>query len=393
MPIQTVCPNCAKTYNLADAMQGKNVKCKNCTKVFVVEPAAAKKTSPVPPKTTGPSPASTTGPIKAAPKKTAPKPADDEIMAVLPVDDDDDAEEARPVRKGAKKAAAAVKPKSGNMMWLLLAGGGGVGFLLLLACMGGLWYMLGSGLSQSLNETTYDKLKRGMTEAQVIDILGKPTETLDSNTAAGLSKGLMQNMKSMSWTQTPNSITVTFRNGKAEMIAGQFKDANGITTLRLGTKADQVALGQPPPPSPPPQIPPPSTPPAVPLVVQPPQSFPPPPTPPVPPPTTPPAPLPPPKTPPAPTPPAPTPPVPPPAPSGPSKITKADAAVFAAAVNKNGVLQLATILPPTTQGKATKAPNGKAATELWTWHNGKGYMKIYFDKFGNVVEHESKDLP
>src|SRR5712692_5941415 len=104
MPIQIACPNCAKAYSLADALKGKNVKCKNCAKVFLVEPVAAKVPAPAPQATKR---VATTVPnlAKAAPKQTSPKPpADDDIMDVLPADDDDDLDD-RPARKGPHRAA------------------------------------------------------------------------------------------------------------------------------------------------------------------------------------------------------------------------------------------------------------------------------------------------
>ena len=36
MPIKTVCPECDKAYTLADAMEGKSVKCKACGQAFTV---------------------------------------------------------------------------------------------------------------------------------------------------------------------------------------------------------------------------------------------------------------------------------------------------------------------------------------------------------------------
>src|SRR5258708_40025301 len=86
MPIQTSCPSCAKSYNLADAMKGKHVKCKNWANVFLVGAVAAKTSAPA---KTAAAPTTAKGPPKPAPKKTPPKPADDDELDGLPAYDSD----------------------------------------------------------------------------------------------------------------------------------------------------------------------------------------------------------------------------------------------------------------------------------------------------------------
>jgi predicted Zn finger-like uncharacterized protein len=61
MPIPTVCPSCQTRYNLPDAMQGKQVRCKQCNNLFPVVSAALQRPSkilaPTKTKPSGPTPA------------------------------------------------------------------------------------------------------------------------------------------------------------------------------------------------------------------------------------------------------------------------------------------------------------------------------------------------
>src|SRR2546421_83529 len=42
MAIKTCCPHCDTTFTLADAMEGKKVRCKSCQEIFEVRAAGAK---------------------------------------------------------------------------------------------------------------------------------------------------------------------------------------------------------------------------------------------------------------------------------------------------------------------------------------------------------------
>ncbi len=354
MPIQTACPNCAKPYNLADAMKGKNVKCKNCANVFLVEPVAAKPPTPAP-KTAKPV-ATTTAPVKAkaAPKKTAPQPVeeDDDIVDVVAVNDDEDDEvDDRPARNRSKRSADLDQPrkKSGGMLWLLVAGGGGVALLLLLGCGGGLWYVMSGGVNNAITEANFDKLRMGMSEAEVQAVLGTPTQILDLQNPFGFGGNPLApnapnapNIKSFIWERGGNTITVTFANGKSSMIVGEFKTRTGTIT-RVGT-GNGVAQG--PPNNPPPNNPPPNNPP------------------------------------------------PPVLGGNPSKMTEMGAFMLGPGTDKNSITFFTKDDPPTNKTVANVvAPNGRASAEHWTWINGNGYLKIYFDQNGAVVDREHKGLP
>jgi len=65
MPIKAVCPECDKAYTLADAMEGKSVKCKACGQAFTVEAAGG-------------------------PTGIAAKPSNGKVKAARPADDDDE---------------------------------------------------------------------------------------------------------------------------------------------------------------------------------------------------------------------------------------------------------------------------------------------------------------
>jgi len=51
--------------------------------------------------------------------------------------------------------------------------------------------------------------------------------------------------------------------------------------------------------------------------------------------------------------------------------------------------------PPNGKRTSNKmvAPNGQKCFKMWEWRNGKGYLRIYFDANGVIVDRDSKDLP
>src|SRR5260370_41711781 len=91
MPIKTACPGCDKAYTLADTMDGKSVKCKECGNTFAVRGAA-----------NGVAVRPSNGAVKTNPSATA--------KAV------------RPAARGA--AAAAAPKKGGGLVKVLLIGFG-----------------------------------------------------------------------------------------------------------------------------------------------------------------------------------------------------------------------------------------------------------------------------
>jgi hypothetical protein len=390
MPIQTACPKCAKTYNLADAMKGKNVKCKNCASIFLVGAAPAAKTL-APTKTAPtikpvPAPANNSPALKPAPapRQSSPaakgaagsaktmqmnmpaKPPDEDIEEVLPADDEaaevlaaDDGDDFDDRPAGNPNQP---KKKSRTMLWVLLGGGGAFAFLVLIGCMGGLYFAFGSGFGRKVDQESFSRLRKGMTESEVNAILGgKPTSS--SN---------VMGVNAAAWQQGDNKIIVMYDDaGKASGGSGVFKDGKVTTTL-MNFKTDAVAQNPPPPPqSPPPANPPPNNPP--------PRGNPPPQLPPQ------------------------LPPQPPPPPQtivtkGPSKkvTQKTFNAIQVGMTGPQTRDLLPTLSSKTELGNdkaPLKTPNGQKAMIMEEYRNGKGYLRIWSDKSGVVVDKEMADLP
>jgi outer membrane protein assembly factor BamE (lipoprotein component of BamABCDE complex) len=68
-----------------------------------------------------------------------------------------------------------------------------------------------SGCGSKVNQSNFDKVKTGMTRAEVEDILGKPTE--ESGGAAAI-PGISVSGKIATWKDGDKVITVTFANEK-----------------------------------------------------------------------------------------------------------------------------------------------------------------------------------
>jgi predicted Zn finger-like uncharacterized protein len=164
MAIQATCPHCSQTYSLADTQIGKKVRCKGCSEGFVVRDSAAGR----------------------RPSRQ----------------DDDDYEEPRKPR-----------PKKKGMPIGLLVGLG-IGAFVLLCCLGGggvLLYFYNPFVNKVTAEN-FDKIQYGMTEAEVKDILGRPSDETD------LGKGV----KSMIWKNSNGVIEAKFYQGKLAGKAGSF---------------------------------------------------------------------------------------------------------------------------------------------------------------------------
>jgi uncharacterized protein YceK len=85
-----------------------------------------------------------------------------------------------------------------------------------------------SGCSSKVNKENYDKIKMGMTQAEVESILGEPTEQVSSSMdAPGMPSPPMPGMepgggqegmdgKTMIWKEGDKVITVIFLNGKVK---------------------------------------------------------------------------------------------------------------------------------------------------------------------------------
>ena len=67
------------------------------------------------------------------------------------------------------------------------------------------------GCGSKVSKSNYDKVKTGMTQAEVEGILGKGTEKAGVGGALG---GIAGSAKVLTWTEGDKSITVTFLNDK-----------------------------------------------------------------------------------------------------------------------------------------------------------------------------------
>jgi predicted Zn finger-like uncharacterized protein len=187
MAIKTSCPHCSQSYSLADSQLGKNVRCKSCTEPFVVRAEAAR---------------------KAPPRSRA---------------DADDRLQPREVRR----------KKGGLPAWVWIVGGIGVA-VLLLGCAGGgglIIWLASASLTNKVTEENYNKIKTGMSEAEVKAILGEPSQVEDLDKAAS-SLGINVRMPSsglrvLVWRNGNNHITLTFRNDKVVTMMSQFTTKNG----------------------------------------------------------------------------------------------------------------------------------------------------------------------
>jgi hypothetical protein len=201
MPLTTTCPECDKNYTLADTMKGKTVKCKSCGNPFTVKAT------------------SNSGAVTARPSNGKPTAAATATKNGRPgVTRGDDEDEEEGVRKPPKK-------KGGLGIWLL-AGGGLVAVMMLFVCGGG-----GIGAyflffrTNSVTKANFDKIKGGMSPAQVQEILGKPDKSEDPKDLAafGIKAGNLP--KTSIWESGKNSITVTYSDDKAIAWVGKFDGA------------------------------------------------------------------------------------------------------------------------------------------------------------------------
>jgi hypothetical protein len=154
MPVKTTCPHCRRSYNMADSMSGKMVKCKDCGAPFRVDVAGAVADAvPVP---------------------------DDRRERDFDRDQDRDRDrdrrndDDRPRRRYDDDDDWDRRPrrKSRTGLWVGLGVGGGV--LLILGVI--LIVLLARG-SGRINNENYERIKHNMTEDEVTAILGAGSDT------------------------------------------------------------------------------------------------------------------------------------------------------------------------------------------------------------------------
>lgn len=164
MPIQVSCPGCQRTYNLGDALVGKQVRCKQCGNGFIVEDPEVEEVQEVANgqivsaedrPTRGRS-----GPAVNSRRRRDEDEEDDRPRRRSGYDDDDDS----PIRRRIKK-----KSKTGLIVGL------SVGGAVLIAGIVVTLVLVFGGSKFSVEN--FNKVKTGMSEKEVVDLLGKPTES------------------------------------------------------------------------------------------------------------------------------------------------------------------------------------------------------------------------
>jgi ribosomal protein S27E len=187
MAIQVMCPHCDRDYTLAETAAGKMVRCKGCGEVFTVE-----------------------------------------------VQDPPEEPEEQPRRRGRRR-----KAKRGVPLWVwLLIGGGGLAFLALAGVVVALLVLPGSSfsLTSRVSFENYEKLEIGMTEAELEQILGTPTERIDdyadyvekhSGLPGGmklspLERQLFGGLRVLRWEKGDDYIEAVLHNGQAMRFTGHF---------------------------------------------------------------------------------------------------------------------------------------------------------------------------
>jgi predicted Zn finger-like uncharacterized protein len=237
MSIKVSCPKCGQGYNLSDAQRGKKVRCKECAEVFEARPDE-ERTVPAVPRAGG-----------GAGKRADPDArGDEERPRKRPALDEDDRprrrparsardedEDDRPRRRGRddeddydyddeRPRRKSKKAKGGIPLWVWLVGGGGVGFVMLLGASLVVWLVFFR--FNPVTMENYDKIKAGSTEADVLALLGSPSQTSDAGRSPAFDLGglgpkaprvNMPNMKTMVWKRGDDVLCVGFMNGKIFM--------------------------------------------------------------------------------------------------------------------------------------------------------------------------------
>jgi hypothetical protein len=177
MPTISACPNCDKKLKTPDGAEGRKLRCPGCQAALIITED-------------GLAPAEE---VTAKPRKGRPSPRDEDEEDEAPRrsrrrDDEDDDEDEAPRRRSRKKAGPLGLP-----MWAWLTGGGvlAVGLIVLVLVL-----VLGGG-------NKFDKIKEGMSEDEVVKLMGKPDQS-----------GGLGNNKVLAWKSGKKIIQVVLKDGK-----------------------------------------------------------------------------------------------------------------------------------------------------------------------------------
>jgi hypothetical protein len=103
-------------------------------------------------------------------------------------------------------------------VWLLLGGGLLFGLLLVGGVVATLFATGVIGGGPKLTVENVQRIQGGMTEAEVVGILGKPTET---------AAGPKTNQRTLTWRKGKEYITIVFRKGKVESVTDGYLKEGG----------------------------------------------------------------------------------------------------------------------------------------------------------------------
>lgn len=174
MPV-AVCPSCDRKLKAPEGAEGRKIRCPGCSATLLVSGGELSLV-----------PELATGTRAGRPERRArPDEEDDRPRRTRRSDPDEDDEEDRP-RKRRRSGGGGIP------VWVWIAGGGGllaIGLIVVLVLV-----LTGGG---------YDKIKEGMSEQQVKDIMGKPDLEL-----------IIGGNGSMTWEKSGKVIMVVFQNGK-----------------------------------------------------------------------------------------------------------------------------------------------------------------------------------
>src|SRR5262245_9016270 len=151
MPMQFACPQCGKLYQVPDSYAGRHIDCRACGSVF--EAAL---------------PVATAVPIEDAPREER--------------GDSAESYPSPPRGRGAGVRGRSRGGMSQGLFWGLIGGGVGVAVLLVLIIV---VVIVQSGGGRA-NPQNFQRVRQGMTEQEVIAIMGPPTRRIDLGLAASL---------------------------------------------------------------------------------------------------------------------------------------------------------------------------------------------------------------
>jgi hypothetical protein len=123
------------------------------------------------------------------------------------------ADAVRPDGPPAKQGAVPV------WVWLLLGGGLLFGLLLVGGVVATLFATGVLGGGPRLTVENVQRIQGGMTEAEVVGILGRPTERADGPKTSG--------QRTLTWRKGKEYITIVFRKGKVETVTDGYLNEGG----------------------------------------------------------------------------------------------------------------------------------------------------------------------